>query len=188
MRRYVLGPNLGRYNNRYVRRNSFYVKESSYNWWKFYWLHNVNSSLNLFFFLCSSSLNLFFFLIIINNDKCKCIGGVCLRKSLNVSSNPSPTITTHFNVSKFSLSMSLLFPELSLLSWNTGGGLDASGSMYISLVTLKASSLTRYDSLSFAFFSFLFLLNSTSFLIALSFNWSKALIASFWSSKECEEI
>ncbi len=71
---HVLGLGLGKYNNKYVKRISFYVKKSSFNWlwWEFYWLLNFNRSLNFLFFLCSSSFNLFIFLKIINNDKCKC--------------------------------------------------------------------------------------------------------------------
>jgi hypothetical protein len=58
------------------------------------------------------------------------------RKPCNVSSNPSPIIVAHFNASKVSLSMSLPSPKLSLLSQNTRGGLDASGSMYIGSIAL----------------------------------------------------
>lgn len=50
-------------------------------------------------------------------------------KPCNVSSNPSPTIATHFYVSKISHYVSLSCLEPSLLFQNTRGDLDANGSM-----------------------------------------------------------
>jgi hypothetical protein len=79
--------------------------------------------------------------------------------------------------------MSLSSPELSLFFQNVGGSLDASGSMKNAPVVLKASSLTFYNSLSFPSFSSLCLFNFASFLLALSFNRSKALIASSLCNK-----
>jgi len=52
----------------------------------------------------------------------------CLQRPHNVSSSP-PTVITRFNASKISCSTSLSSRELSLLSQNIGGGIDASGSM-----------------------------------------------------------
>jgi hypothetical protein len=81
--------------------------------------------------------------------------------------------------------MLLPFPKFSLLSWNAGGNLDASSSMYIVLVVLKISSLSLYNYLSFAFYFlllFLFSILPPSCLL-FSHNWSKALIASFSCNK-----
>jgi hypothetical protein len=66
--------------------------------------------------------------------------------------------------------MSLPSLELSLFSQNIGGGLDASGSMYIIAVVLKTSSLTLYNSPSFASFSSLSFFNYTSLLFVFSRN------------------
>jgi hypothetical protein len=61
---------------------------------------------------------------------------VFLRRSFKVSSSPSPIVATHLNVSRNSCSTSLPSLKFSLLSWNVGGGLDVSGSMYIAPITL----------------------------------------------------
>jgi hypothetical protein len=84
----------------------------------------------------------------------------CFRRPHNVSLNPSPIVTTHFNASKISHSTSLPSPKLSLFSQNIGGDL----------------------------FSSICLLNSTSLLLDLSLNCSKAFIASFCCSKRYKEI
>jgi hypothetical protein len=76
----------------------------------------------------------------------------------------------HLNASKIYCFTSFPSLELSLLFRNTGGGLNASGSMYIALVALKASSLILCNYLSSTFFSSLSLLNSTSLLLTLSLN------------------
>jgi hypothetical protein len=89
---------------------------------------NFNKLFN-FFYLCSFLFHMFFlsYSLIMTNVG---IGGEkCLRRHCNVSSNPSPTIVTHLNVSKISHSTSLSSLELSLFSQNTRGNIDASGSM-----------------------------------------------------------
>ncbi len=52
----------------------------------------------------------------------------CLWRPYNVSSSP-PTVATHFNAPKKIRSTSHPSPELSLLSWNIGGGIDVSSLM-----------------------------------------------------------
>jgi hypothetical protein len=79
---------------------------------------------------------------------------VCFQKCFKVPLSPFPTTATHFNDSKISYSTYLPSPELSLLSQNAKGGLDANGSMYIASVALKSSSLSLCNSLFlFSFFS-----------------------------------
>jgi hypothetical protein len=56
-------------------------------------------------------------------------GEKCLQRPHNVSSSPSPIVTTLFNASKISHSTFLPSPKLSLFSQNIGGDLDASSSM-----------------------------------------------------------
>ncbi len=76
-----------------------------------------------FFSTCSSSSESLITIIVgVGGEKC------CLRP-FDVSSSPSPVIAARFKASKISFYMFLSFPKLSLLSWNVGGGLDASSSM-----------------------------------------------------------
>jgi hypothetical protein len=56
-------------------------------------------------------------------------GEKCLRRLHNVSSSPSPIVTTHFKASKKIHSTSLPSPKLSLFSQNIGGNLDVNNSM-----------------------------------------------------------
>ncbi len=98
-------------------------------------------------------------LIMTNASACSV---VCLRRSLKVFSSPSPIVATRFNVSKISCSTSLPYLELSLLSWNAGGGFDASNSMYITSIALKTSFLTFCNSLSSSSFLYFFLSNFVS--------------------------
>jgi len=105
--------------------------------------------------------------LIMTNASAK--GENCILRPHNVSSN-LPTVTTCFNASKISLSTSLPSLKLSLLFQNIGGGLDASGLMYIALVALKICSLTLYNSPSFTSFSSLSLFNYASLLLAFSLN------------------
>jgi len=95
---------------------------------------------------------------------------ICLQRSFKVFSSLFPIVVAHFNTSKISCSMFFPCPKLSLLFQNVGGGLDANGSMYITLVALKTSFLTLCNSLSStSFFSFS-LFNYASFLLAFSLN------------------
>ncbi len=89
-------------------------------------------SLNLFFFFCNSYFNLLY----LKTSKCFFKSSQC------------------FNVSKFSFSTTFPTLKLSLCFQNIGGGLNASGPMYIAMIALKTSSLTVYDFPSFASFSF----------------------------------